>query len=195
MDELTVIKELLETDPAPDAATDRRVLELLMSEYHQEPAYGSLPTTRRYSKRSRKPLKRAAKSRTIPGQRLGLSVAAAVILMVTGLAATGLFSADGKQAVNNPGSDSQLTTFDRHKVVSAVLTANQEEILSETTEFVDPSGQIVNAKRVLVDNTGGNAVTETLLPSGSPADALVFHSGSVINIYYAKQVWWIVRCV
>jgi hypothetical protein len=113
--------------------------------------------------------------------------------MVTGLAATGLFSADGKQAVNNPGSDSQLTTFDRHKVVSAVLTANQEEILSETTEFVDPSGQIVNAKRVLVDNTGGNAVTETLLPSGSPADALVFHSGSVINIYYAKQVWWIVN--
>jgi hypothetical protein len=189
MDELTVIKELLETDPAPDAAIDRRVLESLMSEYHQEPAHGSL-STMRYPKRSREPLKRTGKSRTTSGQRLGLSAAAAIILIVVDLAATGTFSADARRVVTNPSSHGQPTAFSKQKVVSAVLTANQDQILSETTEFVDPSGQILNAKRVLVDNTSGNAVSETLSSSGSPADALVFNSGSVTNIDYANQVWW-----
>ena len=35
MDELTMIRELLESDIGPDAATDTRVLESLMSEYRQ----------------------------------------------------------------------------------------------------------------------------------------------------------------
>jgi hypothetical protein len=190
MDELTVIKELLESDPAPDAATDRRVLESLMSEYRQESAHGSLSTTTRYPKRSRKPLKQAGKSRTTTGQRLGLSGAAAIILIVIVLVATGSFGAHGRRVVTNPGSQGQLTAFNRQKVVSAVLTANQDEILSQTTEFVDPSGQILNANRVLVDNTSGDAVSETLSSSGGPADALVFNSGSVTHIDYANQVWW-----
>jgi len=189
MDELTLIKELLETDPAPDAAIDRRALESLMSEYRRELAQGSLSTTR-YPKRSREPLKRAEKPSTTSGQRLGLSAAAAIILIVIGLAATGSFSADGRRVIPHPGSHGQPAAFNRRKVVSAVLTANQDQILSETTEFVDPSGQILNAKRVLVDNTSGNAVSETLSSSGSPADALVFNSGSVTNIDYANQVWW-----
>lgn len=118
--------------------------------------------------------------------------AAAIILMMTGLAVTGSFSADGRRAVTNPGSHNQLTAFDRQKVVSAVLTATQDEILSETTEFVNPDGQDVNAVRVLVDPTSGNAVYETLSSSGSPAGALVFSDGSVIHIDYSKQVWWTV---
>jgi hypothetical protein len=83
-----------------------------------------------------------------------------------------------------------VTEFNRQKVASAVLTADQDEILSQTTEFVDPSGQVVNANRVLVDTTSGDAVSETLSSSGGPADALVFNSGSVTHIDYGKQVWW-----
>ena len=192
MDELTVIKELLESDPAPDIATDERVLESLMSEYLQEPANGSLSTTR-CPKRSGKLLKRVGMSRTTPGRKLGLPAAAAIILIVIGLAATGSFNADGRRVVTDPDLHGQLTAFNRQKVVSAVLTANQDEILSQTTEFIDPSGQILNAKRVLVDNTSGNAVSEMLSSSGSLADALVFHSGSVTNIDYANQVWWTVN--
>jgi hypothetical protein len=192
MDELTLIKKLLETDPAPDAATDRRVLESLMSEYRQEPAHGSLSTTRKYPKGSRKSLKRAGKPRTSPGRRLGLSGAAVIILIVTGLAATGSFSADGRRVVTNLGSHDQPTAFNKQKVVSAVLTANQDQILSQTAEFVDPIGQVVNAERVLVDSASGDAVIETLSSSGSPADALVFDAGSVTHIDYAKQVWWTV---
>ena len=192
MDELTVVKELLETDPTPDAATDRRVLESLMSEYRQDPAHGSLSTTRGYPKRSREPLTRIGKSRTTPGQRLGLSAAAAIILIVVGLAATGSFSADGGRVFTNHGSHARVTGFNRQKVASAVLTANQDQILSQTTQFVDPSGQIVNATRILVDNADGNAVYETLSSSGSLADAVVFDAGSVTHIDYAKRVWWTV---
>jgi hypothetical protein len=112
-----------------------------------------------------------------------------------GLTVAGSFGAHKGNTTTRTGSGShpEQTAFNRHKVVSAVLTADQDEILSETTEFVDPGGQIVNAKRVFVDNTGGNAVYETLSASGSPADALVFSSESVIDIYYAKQVWWPVQ--
>lgn len=192
MDELTIVKELLETDPAPDAATDRRVLESLMSEYHRDPDHGLLSTTGGYPKRSREPLTRVGKSRTTPGQRLGLSAAAAIILIVIGLAATGSFGPGGRQVATKTGSHGRPRAFNRQKMVSAVLTANQDEILSQTTEFVDPSGQVVDANRVLVDNSSGDAVVETLSSSGSPDDALVFNSGSVTHIDYAKQVWWTV---
>lgn len=193
MDELTVIRELLETDPAPDAATDRRVLESLMLEYRQEPAHGPLSTIT-CPKRSRRPLKRVRESsRTTPSQRLGLLVTAAIILIAIALAATGSFSSDGRHTLTNPGSERQMTALDRQKVVSAVLTADQDEILSQTTQFVNPSGQVVNGNQILVDSTGGNAVYETLSSSGSPAGALVFHDGSAIDIDYAKQVWWTVN--
>jgi hypothetical protein len=118
--------------------------------------------------------------------------AAVIILMVTGLAVTGSFSADGRRPAASPGSQNQPAAFDKQKVVSAVLAASQDEILSETTEFVNPDGQDVNAVRVLVDPTSGNAVYETLSSSGSPAGALVFGDGSVIHIDYSKQVWWTV---
>lgn len=118
--------------------------------------------------------------------------ATAMILIVIGLAAAGSLSSDGRQAATRPGSRGQPTTFVGQKVVSAVLTANQDEILSETTEFVNPEGQVVNAVRALVDPTSGNAVYETLSSSGSPAGALVFSDGSVIQIDYSKQVWWAV---
>jgi hypothetical protein len=119
--------------------------------------------------------------------------AAVIILIAIALAATGSLSSDGRHALTHPGSEPHMTAFDRQKVVSAVLTANQDEILSQMTQFVNPSGQVVSGKQVLVDSTGGNAVSETLSSSGSPADALVFDAGSVINIDYAKQVWWTVN--
>src|SRR5579863_5442019 len=116
MDELTAIKELLEADPAPDTATDRRVMESLMSEYRQEPAHGSQSTTRRYPQVLGKSLKRAGKSRTTSRQRLGLSVATAIILILIGLAVTGSFGADGGRVVTNSGSHDRVTAFSRRKV-------------------------------------------------------------------------------
>jgi hypothetical protein len=189
MDELTAIKELLEADPAPDAAVDRRVLQSLMSAYDREPAPRSRPTPW-HPTRSREPLNRTGTSRTTSRQRLGLSAAAALILIVTGLAATGAFNAQGGPVVPHSGSPDRGTAFNREQVVSAVLTADQDQILLQTTEFVDPSGQVVNGERVLVDNTTGDAVSETLSSSGNPTEALVFNAGSVTHIDYATQVWW-----
>jgi hypothetical protein len=111
---------------------------------------------------------------------------------VTGLAATGTFNAGGGRVVTNSGSRDRVTGFNRQKVALAVLTANQDQILSQTTEFVDPSGQVVNGERVLVDTTSGDAVSETLSSTASPVDALVFNAGSVTHIDYAEQVWWTV---
>src|ERR1700722_1218663 len=108
MDELTVVKELLESDPAPDSAIDRRVLESLMAEYRQEPARSSLSTPR-HPKRSREPLQRIGNSGTTSGQRLGLSAAAVMILILVGLAATGSLSADGGRVVTNSGSHDRVT--------------------------------------------------------------------------------------
>jgi hypothetical protein len=129
----------------------------------------------------------------VPALAVALLVAIVVPIIVIGGDSNnaGRTSGHGRQ-VTNPGSKNQLTTFDRQKVASAVLTANEDKILSQTTEFVSTGGQVLNAVRILVDPTSGKAVYETLSSSGSPAGALVFNDGSVINISYAKQDWWTV---
>ena len=127
-----------------------------------------------------------------PAVLVALGAALAVGASAVGLVATGSFTGNGSKATTGHGSGSALTAFDRQKVISAVLVANQDQILSQTTEFTNASGQILNTTRVLVDTTGGNAVSETLSSSGSPAGALVFNSGLVTYIDYTKQVWWTV---
>lgn len=137
----------------------------------------------------------------LPARVVVMSVAALLLLLaiflpilVIGSGTNNSAETDGHggQAVTNSGSKSQLTAFNRQRVASAVLTANEDEILSQSTEFVNTGGLVVNAERVLVDPTSGNAVYETLSSSGSPVEALVFNAGSVINISYAKQDWWTV---
>jgi hypothetical protein len=121
-----------------------------------------------------------------------LGAAVAVGAGMAGLVATGSSDGRGRNGAASAGSRSQLTSFDRQQVISAVQTANQHQILSQTTKFVSAGGQVVNADRVVVDTTSGDAANEMLSSSGGPSDALVFDDGSVIHIDYSERVWWTV---
>ena len=124
--------------------------------------------------------------------RLVSGAVVAVCAATAGLGAAGYFSTAGQTSATKAGSVTRPPAFERQNVISAVLVANQDEILSQTTEFVNPSGRIFNASRVLVDNAGGNGALEMLSASGGIADALVFNSGAVTHVDYADRVWWTV---